>query len=343
MDLQELRSHLIDIKWHEVILQGNRVKLIITPCPSSLLVSSYCTPFVIFDIFVLLTSLIDLSPFPSSIHVQLNKKKNATVKKLPPRISSSRTQRGCNQRDILPTRCDSKPLMSNKMEADLEHGVTPSVAPIGSHIVLNAADGGKTARAKLRRSERNTEEIRFARICWSGVSENDTLTGNYRMCVCSQRPSVSFTAKDSKSSGLYRCRLILLCICVDEKNGVFAIRSDVTAQCAPTHCCVAAVLSLLFWPHIGITSLWHVFGHSFYFHKASTKLKRNKTNLLDMLRISFLVFWCIVYQHLISDVQPGSAGSPLPIQGHQQKLNLQLMLGLIIFPFQVAYSICLKV
>lgn len=47
------------------------------------------------------------------------------------------------------------------MEADLEHSVTPSVALIGSDIVLNAADGGKTARAKLRMSERNTEEIRF--------------------------------------------------------------------------------------------------------------------------------------------------------------------------------------
>lgn len=51
------------------------------------------------------------------------------------------------------------------MEADLEHSVTPSVAAIGSDIVLNAADGGKTARAKLRTSERDTEEIRFARIC----------------------------------------------------------------------------------------------------------------------------------------------------------------------------------
>lgn len=51
MDLQELRSHVIDIKWHEVILQGNRVKFIITPCPSSSLVYNFCTPFVVLDIF----------------------------------------------------------------------------------------------------------------------------------------------------------------------------------------------------------------------------------------------------------------------------------------------------
>lgn len=38
--------------------------------------------------------------------------------------------------------------MSNKTEADLEHSVTPSVAPIGSDIVLNAADGAKTARGE---------------------------------------------------------------------------------------------------------------------------------------------------------------------------------------------------
>lgn len=65
MDLQELRSHVIDIKWYEVIVQGNRVKLMITPCPSSSLVSNFCAPFVVFDGFVLLTALIDLSPFPS--------------------------------------------------------------------------------------------------------------------------------------------------------------------------------------------------------------------------------------------------------------------------------------
>lgn len=134
------------------------------------------------------------------------------------------------------------------MEADLEHSVTSSVAPIGSYIVLNTADGGKTARAKLRRSERNTEEIRFASICWSGVSENYTLTEKYRMCVCSQRPSVSFTAKDSKSSRFYHCRFILLSICVDEKNGAFAIRIDVTAEYAS--CCVTAVLNLAkHWNH----------------------------------------------------------------------------------------------
>lgn len=49
---------------------------------------------------------------------------------------------------MLPALCDSKPLMSNKMEADLEHSMTPSVAQIGSDIVLNAADGGKTVGAQ---------------------------------------------------------------------------------------------------------------------------------------------------------------------------------------------------
>lgn len=74
MDLQELRSHVIDIKWHEVILQSIRAKFIITPCPSSSLVSNFCTPFVVFDSFVLLIALIDLSPFPSGTHVQLKTK-----------------------------------------------------------------------------------------------------------------------------------------------------------------------------------------------------------------------------------------------------------------------------
>lgn len=44
--------------------------------------------------------------------------------------------------------CDSKPLMSNKMEADLEQGVTLSVPLIGSDIVLNAADGGEGGKGK---------------------------------------------------------------------------------------------------------------------------------------------------------------------------------------------------
>lgn len=79
MDLQELRSHVIDIKLHEVILQSNRVKFIITPCPSSSLVSSFCTPFVVFDI---LTALIDLSLF--SIRYTRADKRKCTSKQAPP-------------------------------------------------------------------------------------------------------------------------------------------------------------------------------------------------------------------------------------------------------------------
>lgn len=88
----------------------------------------------------------------------VNKRKQRTTKdeQIPAAYFFPNTQTQCNQRGTLPSPCHSKPLMSNKTEADLALGVTLSVPLIASDIVLNAADGGKDVKGKAETPGSNT-------------------------------------------------------------------------------------------------------------------------------------------------------------------------------------------
>lgn len=164
------------------------------------------------------------------------------------------------------------------------------------------------------------------------------------MCVCSQRPSFSFTAKDSK---------ILQTLPLQVNSTVYLCRREKWSICNTVWChcsmCAYSLLLLSSTSTSGYTleslacSLFLDFG--FYFHKTSSKLKGKKNKLTPHVRMFFsgILAYGLSWSpdHLISGVQSGSAGSPLPTRSYQQKLNLQLMLGLFFFPFQAAYSTCL--
>lgn len=106
------------------------------------------------------------------------------------------------------------------------------------------------------------------------------------MCVCSQRPSVSFTAKDSK---------ILQTLPLQVNSTVYLCRREKWSICNTVWChcsmCAYSLLLLSSTSTSGYTleslacSLFLDFG--FYFHKTSSKLKGKKNKLTPHVRMFF--------------------------------------------------------